>query len=271
MYVEPFDLRVSTLQITSPEIRATRPIRIVQLSDIHVERITRREREMLARVQTLQPDLILLTGDYLNIDYVNDPQTRRDGRATLAQLAAPYGVYAVTGSHGVDQPDAIQELFTGLPIHLLRDEIAPVEIAGATIDLVGVGLSLREADRATLEGLMRQVPDGRYSILLFHTPDLAEAAAAAGVDLYLAGHTHGGQIRLPWWGALVTMSAYGKRFEAGLYTLGETRLYVSRGIGMEGLHLPRARFLAPPEIVLIELLPGKIHSAILQNAGPEAP
>jgi hypothetical protein len=88
---------------------------------------------------------------------------------------------------------------------------------------------------------------------LYHSPDLAEAAAQAGVDLYLAGHTHGGQVRLPGWGALVTMSAYGKRFEAGQYRLGPTTLYVSRGIGLEGLRLPRVRFLCPPEIVSIQL------------------
>lgn len=256
MYVEPFDLRVTTLRITSPKIQADRPIRIVQLSDIHVERITRRERAMLAQVQALQPDLIVMTGDYLNIDYVNDPHTRQDGRAVLAQLSAPSGIYAVTGTRGVDTPAAMQELFAGLPIRLLKNERATVDIAGASLDLVGVEVNGWDPDRAALAAALKQVPAGRYSILLYHTPDLAEAAAAGWVDLYLAGHTHGGQIRLPWWGALVTMSAYGKRFEAGLYALDETRLYVSRGIGMEGLRLPRARFLAPPEIVLIELAPG---------------
>jgi predicted MPP superfamily phosphohydrolase len=78
-------------------------------------------------------------------------------------------------------------------------------------------------------------------------------AARAGVDLFLAGHTHGGQIRLPLIGAVVTSSIYWKRYEMGLYTQGHTWLYVSRGIGMEGLGAPRARFLCPPEIELFEL------------------
>jgi predicted MPP superfamily phosphohydrolase len=101
---------------------------------------------------------------------------------------------------------------------------------------------------------MATTPPGAYTILLYHTPDLAEAAAAAGVDLYLAGHTHGGQIRLPWYGALTTSSAYGKRFEAGLYQVDLMSLYVSRGIGLEGLRLPRARFLCPPEIIVIDMI-----------------
>jgi predicted MPP superfamily phosphohydrolase len=69
-------------------------------------------------------------------------------------------------------------------------------------------------------------------------------------DLYLCGHTHGGQIRLPLFGALITSSDFWKRYEMGRYEEGHTTLYVSRGLGMEGMGAPRARFLAPPEIVL---------------------
>ena len=103
--------------------------------------------------------------------------------------------------------------------------------------------------------MSEQVPAGAFSILLYHTPDLmpyiADArVAGTGVTLYLAGHTHGGQIRLPIYGALATSSRWGKRYEMGRYYEGETTLYVSRGLGMEGLGAPRARFLAPPEIIL---------------------
>ena len=82
-------------------------------------------------------------------------------------------------------------------------------------------------------------------------------AVETGVDLYLAGHTHGGQLRLPLFGALVTSSDFWKRYEAGRYREGQTTLYVSRGLGMEGLGAPRARFLAPPEIVVWDLHPGQ--------------
>jgi len=89
--------------------------------------------------------------------------------------------------------------------------------------------------------------------LLYHTPDVIEEASASGVDLYFAGHTHGGQIRLPFYGAIVTFSKYGKKYEVGKYIVGATTLYVSRGLGMEGWQLPRIRFLSPPELVLVEL------------------
>ena len=92
-----------------------------------------------------------------------------------------------------------------------------------------------------------------FTLLLYHSPDLMPQAACSGVDLFLAGHTHGGQIRFPLVGAVVTSSRYWKRYEMGLYAEGNTQLYVSRGIGMEGLGAPRARFFCPPEIALFEL------------------
>jgi len=75
----------------------------------------------------------------------------------------------------------------------------------------------------------------------------------AGCDLVLSGHTHGGQWRLPGFGALLTNSRYGKRYEAGHYRRGDTHLVVSRGLGMEGFGMPRARFFCPPEVALITL------------------
>ena len=91
------------------------------------------------------------------------------------------------------------------------------------------------------------------NILLYHTPDLAPEASRLGIDLQLSGHTHGGQVRLPFYGALVTGSLYGKRFEAGRYQLERMVLYVSRGLGLEGAGAPRVRFLCPPEMILWEI------------------
>ena len=102
--------------------------------------------------------------------------------------------------------------------------------------------------------LANALPDAPI-ILIYPTPDLAPQAAAAGVDLQLSGHTHGGQIRLPFYGALITSSIYRKRFEMGEYRLPRNgrapmTLYTSRGIGVEGGAAPRVRFLCRPEIIL---------------------
>ena len=88
-----------------------------------------------------------------------------------------------------------------------------------------------------------------FILLLYHSPDLIREAAGHQVDLYLAGHTHGGQWCLPGFGAILTSSRFWKRYEAGLYREGDTTLYVSRGLGMEGFGTPRARILCPPEVV----------------------
>jgi hypothetical protein len=92
-------------------------------------------------------------------------------------------------------------------------------------------------------------------VLLYHAPDPILEMADAGVDVVLSGHTHGGQVRLPFYGALITLARHGKRFDMGLYRVKETWLYVSRGLGMEGGLAPRVRFLARPEITVIDLVP----------------
>jgi len=249
--IEPFDLQTTQISLAGPQKQNGEPLRILHLTDTHVERITRREVDLIERVHTLKPDLILLTGDYVNLDYLDDPYALRDARQVLDQLHAPYGVYAVTGS--VDTPPVAQALFSGSSIRLLQDEVQPLRLGEQTIYLVGVSNINSKRDAQAFENLAGQIPQDGYSILLYHTPDLIEVADRIGIDLYLAGHTHGGQVRLPFYGAIVTMSAFGKRFESGLYQLHSTTLYVSRGIGMEGMGLPRVRFLCPPEIVMLTL------------------
>jgi uncharacterized protein len=202
-------------------------------------------------VEDIKPDIIVLTGDYLNIDYNTDARAISDARNLLSQLKAPYGVYAIPGTRGVDRPEVIEKLFEGLDIHFLRDETEKVELPGGDLYILGLQV-LGDGDRWRLQELIDDIPSNAYTLLLYHTPDMAEYASNEGVNLYLAGHTHGGQVRLPGYGALVTFSKFGKKYEMGKYELGHTLMYVSRGIGMEGLGMPRIRFLAPPEVVLVE-------------------
>jgi uncharacterized protein len=251
MFVEPFALQTTRIHLEGPQVASGRPLRILHLTDIHVERITRREQNLLEQVNALQPDLILMTGDYLNQNYLYDARTHQDARWLFSNLSAPLGVYAVSGT--LDHPELLRDVVDGLNVRLLTDEMQRVEVGGQDVYLLGVSNLGRDRDMAVMEQLASQVPGGAYSILLYHNPDLAYEAAQAGVDLYLAGHTHGGQLRLPGYGAVITGSIYGKRFESGLFDVAGMRLFVSRGIGLEGLGLPRARFLCLPEITLFEL------------------
>ncbi|MFZ6028451.1 MAG: metallophosphoesterase [Chloroflexota bacterium] len=261
LYFEPFFLRTSNHTLAAPVLFQNpnvtdRGLRIVQLSDTHVERTTRRERELVERIRALKPDIILLTGDYLNLSYLHDPQAQSDARALFSQLQAPYGVYAVTGS--VDPASAIGPVFDGLEITFLSDAVRRILLPHGEFYLVGVTNRSFSRDQEAFQRLVKSVPDGAFSVLIYHTPDLVETAAENGMDLVLSGHTHGGQIRLPFYGAVFTNSRYGKTYEMGRYEVGTTTLYVSRGIGMEGNHAPRARFLCPPEIVVFDLLPGDL-------------
>lgn len=252
-YLEPQQVGVSRLNLPDQPVPGSSAVlRVVQLSDLHVERLTRRERETVQLVQDLKPDLIVLTGDYLNLSYLQDAQALADARQVLSQLHAPYGIYAVNGT--VDDRAHMQALFSDLPVTVLDDELARIETGGQELAILGVHHSIdSERDGRALERLTASVPAGAYRILLYHTPDLIEVAARQRINLYFAGHTHGGQVRLPWYGALVTFSDYGKRFEMGHYQVQATDLYVSRGLGLEGAFAPRVRFLSPPEIVAVDL------------------
>lgn len=252
LYIEPFKLQVTSLSFPIPIELPENHLRVVQLSDLHVERITKREIEVIEKVKDLKPDMIALTGDYLNTSYTDDAIARRNARWLFENLHAHYGIYAITAK-GVDPPNAVSEMFDGLDIKVLQDEIQKVGLGEDTLYVVGISYLEGKRDRETLTKLMNQLPNDGYTILLYHTPDIIEIAAKEKVDFYLAGHTHGGQIRLPLFGALVTASVYWKKYEQGLYKIDKTKMYVSRGIGMEGKGAPRARFLCPPEIVVVDL------------------
>jgi hypothetical protein len=253
--VEPFRLQVTRLELTTGKFsNPGSSLHIVQISDLHVERLTRRDRQLPALVAGLAPDLIVLTGDFLSTSYRRDPRALEDLRQLLAQFHAPAGVYAVWGTIEVDLPDVLRPLLEDLGIVVLEDRAIELSVDGRRLWLMGVYCSQDlDADGANLRELLAGAPPDALTLLLYHTPDLMPQAAALGVDLYLAGHTHGGQLRLPGVGAILTSSAHWKRYEAGYYRQGDTHLYVSRGLGMEGFGTPRARLFCPPEVVSVEL------------------
>jgi predicted MPP superfamily phosphohydrolase len=258
--LEPQQLALSHLSLTSnPLPHDTAPLRLLHISDLHVERFGRREEGLLHMVREIAPDLILLTGDYLNLSYVDDPVAHAEARRVLAALVpdgkplAPAGVYAVLGSPPVDRNSA--PLFDGLPIRLLRDEVATVDLGqGRRLALLGLDCSHDlERDAERLAAVAAQAPPDAFRVLLYHSPELMPVAPEFDIKLYVCGHTHGGQVRLPLYGAVITSSKLGKRFEMGYYRLENTHLYVSRGVGLEGMGAPRVRFLCPPEITLFSL------------------
>ncbi len=259
--IEPFNLKVTRLEIHTPKLPIGEHVRLVQISDLHVERLTRREHDLVTRVRKLSPEYILLTGDYLNLSYIGEQRAIAAARAVLRSLCNIGQVYAVGGTLQVDPDDVLNTLFDGLPIYLLHDEHHNISRDGHTLTFAGARCTRDPVvDASAVARALEGVHRNSFIVLLFHTPEMAEEASRRGVDLYLTGHTHGGQIRLPFYGALITASNTGKKYEAGRYEVNEMTMYVSRGIGMEGMAAPRARFLCPPEVVCVDLFGETIHT-----------
>jgi predicted MPP superfamily phosphohydrolase len=254
LWGEPFRLTVTKLTLHSSKLRGAPPLRVLHVSDFHVERLTRREEKMIKWINELRPDLIVYTGDLLNYSYLDDECARADCLRLLTQLRAPLGVYGIPGTPLIDTPAVQTAIYAQTShIHWMKNET--IEIEGyPQLQIIGLTCTHDPTlDAPRFAHVRATVPPEKFTLLLYHSPDLMPEAVRAGIDLYLCGHTHGGQVRAPLWGAIVTGSLYGKRYEMGRYQSGATTLYVSRGIGLEGKGAPRMRFLCPPEMELFEL------------------
>jgi predicted MPP superfamily phosphohydrolase len=251
-WLEPQHLTLTEQRLFSDKLKFTRPLRLIHLGDLHIERLTDRENKMQKLIEETKPDLILFSGDVLNLSFLKDPQALEVARHIIGKWQAPLGVYLVSGSPAVDLPQIFPQLVKDLPVRWLQDEVVTISYEGSEIELVGLSCTHDPlVDSTRLQRLVNPDPeDGNFRILLYHSPDMAPEAAKQAIDLQLSGHTHGGQVRLPLYGAIYTASLTGKRYESGRQQIGEMTLYVTRGIGMEGAAAPRLRFLCPPEVIL---------------------
>jgi uncharacterized protein len=231
--------------------------RIVQISDIHLDEYTEPYflERIVHQVNGLAPDLVLLTGDFIthgSLTFIAGKHAVHRCAEILTTLTAPLR-YAILGNHDVafNAPLVIQALTShGTPV--LINQYVPIERNGGRFWLCGVddpGTSHPDLDLTIPEK-----PDGPV-LLMAHEPDYADDVAAHPrgplVDLMLAGHSHGGQVRLPFLGALI-LPPMGEKYPEGLYRLKQMQLYVNRGIGTVGLPF---RLNCPPEITVITLQP----------------
>lgn len=254
-WIEPFRLGVTRQKYFNPKYATDMPLRLLQIGDLHLERITPRERDLNKRIAEIQPDIIVFTGDFVNLSNTHDPEAEQAIRAIISAWRAPLGTYCVSGTPIVEPMARVQAFTVGLDnLKVLNNQWISIQTAGGPLNILGLTVTHdMDKDRALLKKMMLSAPKTGLKLLLFHPPDIAPEANEAGIDLYLCGHTHGGQIRLPIIGALFSSSHLGNRFIMGRYELGTTTLYTARGVGLEGLGAPRARFLCPPEIVLWEI------------------
>lgn len=241
-WIEPYWIEVSHVNLSSPKLSgATRPLRIAHISDLHCDPVVHVEDKMIATIANEKPDLIVFTGDTMN-EAASLPVLKQ----TLTKVSAIAPTFVVKGNWDVWYYPTL-DLFGGTGVRELKDEAVKFDVAGTSLWLIGSPV----AQQPNFEKALAAVPPNVYQLLLYHYPDEIEAAKKYHVDLYCAGHTHGGQIALPFYGALLTFSKFGKKYEAGLFHEDETWLYVNRGIGIEGA--PRFRFFARPEVTMIEI------------------
>ena len=244
--IEPRWIDVNQVTLHTAKLKDS-GFRIVQISDLHCDRNARNEERVVRIVNGLKPDIVVATGDYLN-DTAGLPRLRQ----MLRQLEAPLGKFAVTGNFETFHWPDLDTLADSGFRTLGRETVLVMKGADA-LAIGGMGYVRSDSPRRPFDGFSA----GRYNVFLFHTPDLVEDLGPRGIDLYLCGHTHGGQVRLPWYGALITFSKFGKKYESGMYRVGSTVLYVNRGLGLEPRPAPQVRFLARPEIAVFDILPAR--------------
>lgn len=243
-------LEVTRLSVTVPELpEAFRGTKLVHFSDVHLGHYFETEdlKRAVALIVKESPDLICFTGDLVE-------DSTRSLWATvpvLAQLQAPLGKYAVLGNHDyrVGEQNAVRSALTAAGFEVMDNRNLRVDKQGSTLYVAGVDdvlLGVPDLSRA-----LYGIPPNETIILLAHEPDFADEASLSPVHLQLSGHSHGGQVRLPIIGHLLTPKL-ARKYVQGLYEVGENKmpLYTNRGLGTTQLPI---RFFCRPEVTVLTL------------------
>ncbi|RMF08597.1 MAG: metallophosphoesterase [Candidatus Neomarinimicrobiota bacterium] len=240
---------VYTIQVPVENLPADlEGFRIVQISDIHLGPTIKRPylQRIVDRVQSLQPDLIAVTGDLVDgsVTYL------RPELEPLRELQARYGVYFVTGNHEYYSGVAAWlPVYRELGLRVLQNESNTFFVGAAAVSVVGIpdptAIQMDPRESPSLSRAMQSVPPNAFTVLLAHQPGIIDEAARSNVDLVLSGHTHGGQLVPFSW--LVRLA---HPYIKGLHRHHKTWIYVNRGTGYWG---PPLRLGVPGEITVLEL------------------
>lgn len=235
----------------------------VLISDFHLGPYKQKAwvEKVVEKINESSPRFVIIAGDFILEEKIHPEYL-----APLKNLNAPYGVYAVLGNHdyiegefyelanypfeGNKRVETVTKALAEANIRLLRNESVEITLKNGMKFLLG-GTDEYWTGRAdaakTFSGKNPALP----KILVVHNPDEIWDAQKAGVDLVLAAHTHGGQIRLPWLGSVPPIpDKLGRKYDRGLFQFGKTQMFVTSGLGETG---PRARLLVPPEIAVLNI------------------
>jgi len=243
-FIEPRLIEVTKLQIRTSKL-SQESFRIVQISDLHCDKKPLSENSMVEIINGLEPDIIVFTGDAVNVPSALPlfKETMNNLKASLGKLAI-YGNWETLHWPGLDY-------YSSTDIKLLDAETMELSKNNETISVTGLNCG----KPMLADSICQKLSEDHFNVFLYHYSDLVEDIDKYNIDLYLCGHTHGGQVALPFYGALITLSKFGKKYESGMYSVGNTTLYVNRGIGMDSFPAPRVRFFARPEITVFDIIP----------------
>lgn len=249
-YIEPNLLIVNREKLESSYLQA--PLKIVFFGDTHLGEFNDNDQldRIVAKINAENPDLVIFTGDLIGSsgDFTADPEAIAQ---SLGQIQATYAKVAVIGNHEYALLDQYnyEDLMEAGGFTVLVDDW--LDITELNVRLLGLDDVYRGNPDTTLTD---EALDGSYNILITHEPDIVDKMASDQVQLVLAGHTHGGQISLPYLTEKI-LPANGKKYVKGLFSIGsegQTKLFVTKGTGMTKLPF---RFMNVPEIVAIEVSP----------------
>jgi len=220
---------------------------ILHLSDFHFDGRPGFIEAIQELIRPVQADVCLMTGDYRFRHHGPCDLARESMAAVLECIETSHGVMGILGNH---DPGRMLFQMESLGIEMLFNENAEIEREGESIWILGVD-DPHHFQNHDLEAAHAGVPEGAFRILLAHTPELYREASARGIDVYLAGHSHGGQLCLPWWGAVRVNTRSPRRFCDGYWRFKGVQGYTTRGLGATDIPV---RFNCPPDAALIRLV-----------------
>jgi predicted MPP superfamily phosphohydrolase len=255
-FVEPYALVTEeTTVAVHAHAGMPHPLTVVLLSDLQLLEVSDHERDAIRRTMEAQPDLIVFSGDLTQVGHGGLERIREHFRELVAPLSAPLGVWAVHGD--CESAADARALLAGTNIGLLVDETRHLEHDGLGVWLCGLENGYGSArSLAALAAFDAIDTRGEARLVLAHRPDVVTTLAPGSpIDLVLCGHTHGGQVQLPWIGPPFILSNVPRSVGAGgLHELGGHALFVSRGIGWEHGYAPRVRFRCAPVVCVLKLV-----------------
>ncbi|MBB5323864.1 hypothetical protein HNQ34_000956 [Anoxybacillus tepidamans] len=250
-FIEPNRLTITSHSIFHPLIpKSFDGVKIVQFSDTHLGHYysLAHLRRIVKQINDIKPDLVFFTGDLM--DAPNKYRYADDIIPIFADIRAPFGKFCIYGNHdhGGYGTRLYRKVMTKAGFrmlvneHVLIEQIDQSKIAIAGADDLMLG-------KPNFDDMLKKIPPSTYTILLLHEPDGAKEASRYGVHLQLSGHSHGGQIQLPFIGPLITPPLAVQYYE-GFYQIQDMTLYVNRGLGTTRMPF---RFLTPPELTVFTL------------------